>query len=712
MNVDADVIIVGAGPAGSSAAYHLARLGRRILLLEKGRFPRDKSCGDGLTRSSVRILASMGVLPKLDGARKISGSRVFMRGQGHRDFLYPQGLGEPDHGLVVPRFRLDQAICDRAVESGADLREKVLVQALVYENNVPALDVICDGVSTRLKAPVIVAADGATSRLAIQAGLADRVSRNLGIAIRSYYAGIESLQNLLKIYIPLMDPTDSFILPSYGWVFPTDRDTANIGVGIFDRRDGISVRDLMDRFLEYLQQTDSRFRGMTSQGAWLGAPLNFAFRPDRCYGNGILLVGDAAGLISPFTGEGIAYALESGQIAADAIHRNLRNSRVSPDLSDYALMLERRFLGYFETGHQSARRYLFLWHVLESTFHNEKPLFALCRKAALYPEGIGESNPSQILDDVSPLIDRGGLRVREDLLAVGELLIHALRRDWPFLARLSAAGQGDPGVPFRPALLLLLSAALKPSHVDREVLHWASCSVELGYLSALAHLSIEEEAWQTQFAEDRPANWGTMLAVMAGDFLLSKAYELSARLGGGVTLALADAMSLVSEGRVREQRSAFRQDLSEMEYLETLTLKMATLFELPCQLGAQFSAFTQEEEAAIRLFGRNLGLAFTLTDQVLEWTGKSSELGKLMSCDRNRGVYSWPVLRSLRTGGLATPTTAILEETLAEAGHYADVARESLAVFGNEPAAQTLRRLAGYAVDRKAGSNPDLRALL
>ena len=262
--------------------------------------------------------------------------------------------------------------------------------------------------------------------------------------------------------MPLTDPTDRYILPSYGWVFPTSPTTANIGVGVFERGHGVSVRELMDRFLNDLKGTGDRFRTMRPVGNWRGAPLNFAFQPERCVAPGLVLVGDAAGLISPFTGEGISYALESGKLAAEAIHRNLREDGATPDLSDYTLMLEKRYSGYFEMGRHSARRYIFFWHVLESTFHNDRPLFQLVRKAALFPEVIGESSPSQLLDDVSGLIDRGGLQVREELLAVGEILLHSIRKDWPFLARLSASGHGDPGVPFRPALLLLLIGALGP----------------------------------------------------------------------------------------------------------------------------------------------------------------------------------------------------------------------------------------------------------
>ena len=115
-------------------------------------------------------------------------------------------------------------------------------------------------------------------------------------------------------------------------------------------------------------------------GVVVGAPLRFDFHPDRCAAPGLLLVGDATGMISPFTGEGIGYALESGRLAAETVDDALNRSKDSDlNLSAYPAALGRQFTGYFETGRQSARRYQLIWHVLESTFQNETPLFDICR---------------------------------------------------------------------------------------------------------------------------------------------------------------------------------------------------------------------------------------------------------------------------------------------------------------------------------------------
>jgi flavin-dependent dehydrogenase len=223
-----------------------------VLLIDARQFPRDKSCGDGLTRPAVALLEEMGVLPELSGAQRVRGVRVTMHGRGTRDYRYP----EPSHGIVIPRLALDDILRRRTVEAGAELRERLSATRLIYSGGAVCGVELSDG--TSLRASVVLAADGAASALARDAGLS--TGAQMGFAIRGYYEGIGELDAMLEIKLPLMDPAERYLLPSYGWIFPTGPGTANIGIGLFRRLHGANLRVVMRYFVEGLRRSSSRFR--------------------------------------------------------------------------------------------------------------------------------------------------------------------------------------------------------------------------------------------------------------------------------------------------------------------------------------------------------------------------------------------------------------------------------------------------------------------
>jgi geranylgeranyl reductase family protein len=719
--LDAEVVVVGAGPGGSSAAYHLAHLGRDVLLLDKASFPRDKSCGDGVTRAGACLLKEMGVLDRFKNAQEIRGARVFMRNRGVREFLYPPGLAEPDHGLVVPRFELDHALCRHAVSAGARLWEDCQATHLIWEGDkVCGVEVLRGGERQDLHARVIIAADGAASRLARQAGLQSIAAEETGFALRGYYEPIRGLTDLLEIYMPLMDPTDRLVLPSYGWVFPTGSGRANIGVGLFQRFPGVNLRELFGRFLDQLKRSDERFSEAELIGSWRGAPLRFDFEPHRCSVNGLALVGDAAGLISPFTGEGISYALESGKMAAETIHGGLLSRPgETPDLSDYARRLSSSYVGYFETGRQSARRYQLMWHVLDNTFQNEKPVYVMARQAALFPEGVGQSYANAVMKDVSVQVEDEALPLRPDLLAISEILIETVRRDWPFLARVASVEQLAPGIPFRPSLLILLSGYTgQPS---RPALVRLGAAVDLGYLAALAQVSVEEESSTNGKNDSKPANWGNMFALMVSDFLLSKAFMLSAQVASTASQEIARSLARAVEGQVREMRNAFDPNLSPQEYLETVKLKIATIFQLPCVLGARLGGSGPLTNKNLSGYGQNLGVAYQLMEETRLVLGYESSYGGAATSRVQDGVYSLPLLLAVRNPVVGSKIYRLLDkpdinpewlaevvnlaresgaasETLEIARSYVSKAQKVLEQLPVGPARQSLHRLADYVV--------------
>jgi geranylgeranyl pyrophosphate synthase len=378
----------------------------------------------------------------------------------------------------------------------------------------------------------------------------------------------------------------------------------------------------------------------------------------------LLLVGDAAGLISPFTGEGISFALESGRCAAEVINAALSRGDVR-DLSEYGRRLGAQHAGYFELGRESARRYVLLWHVLESTFHNDKPLFALTRQAALFPEGAGEAYLATRLPNVRTEVGSLASTLRADLAAASDVLAGAVRTDWPFLARLTAVDQHDSGVPFRPALLLLLSTLCGGTSQPHAPA--LAAAVELGYLSTLAQFSVLDDS---STAGETAANWGNRFAVIVADFLLTRAYEISARSGVGVTQLIASSLATACESRAREMRHAQGARLTPLEYDEIITCKTGALFELPCLLGARLVNLSVADSNLLGTFGRHLGAAIQIAEDVRGASGVPREFSLSTDADSDDGLYGLPLLLALdRAHGAAAPLHTLLARSRSERDH-------------------------------------------
>ncbi|MCP2276143.1 geranylgeranyl reductase family [Nocardia amikacinitolerans] len=714
-----DTVVVGAGPAGCAAAYHLAVRGRRVLLLEAQRFPRAKVCGDALTQRAVRILADMGVLDSLPPAQRMRGARIHMRGRGWRDFDYAAYRGADSHCLVVPRVVLDEAICARAVAVGAELWEEAAVTAPIIESGrVVGVRVGRRGRLIDVRASVVIAADGARSRLARTAGLLRE--GDLGIGIRGYLTELDGMLDRQEIFLPLDDVGGRDLLPSYGWINPTGAKEANIGVGLFGPGYEHRAQDVLHSFVTRLRGSRAAFADGRLRGGWAAAPFRLDFSPDRCVADGILLVGDAAGLVNPFTGEGISYALESGRTAAEVVDRALVRDPLRPDLLDYALLLEHSYSGWLAAGRRSSHRYQFVWRVLESTFDSERVPFALCRRAVLLPEGLGELRAHRSIDDVAALM-APGMDVRADLLGVGDLMTSAVRDEWPFLARLVTSGRGEPGVPLRPALLLLLTSCFGDRGAGARI--ELGASVELGALAALVQLGVENTSTPH-------SSWGNRFAILVSDLLMAKSLHL-AILGGQPALQLiSNAVTRVCTGRIRERRHAFDVRMTENQHMSLMEMQTASAFELPCRLGALTTGADPKHAAALADYGRALGVAYRLTEDIRTLTEVTEPRDETALAGLRDGALTHSMLAALRhqpDGRLARlirdgssiaddidEIAAIVEEsgaldvTRALAREYADRAADALAVLPEHPARASLFALTDYAVTRHVPQRPDL----
>ena len=353
---DADVIVVGAGPAGSTTAYYLAQAGLDVLMLEKSTFPREKVCGDGLTPRGVRALVAMGIsVSEQDGWVRNKGLRVI--GAGKRlELPWPELSSYPGYGLVRPRTDLDQMLARRAQQAGARLLEGVTVTGPVLDERTGRIAGVAakeaDG-ERAYRARVIVAADGNSSRLSVGMGLRKRDDRPLGVAVRTYYQSPRHDDDYLESWLDLWD--GDRLLPGYGWIFGMGDGTSNVGLGLLNTSAAFGHTDYHALLRKWLEGMPAEW-GFTEENRTQpirGAALPMGFNRTPHYYRGLLLAGDAGGMVNPFNGEGIAYAMESGEILARTIAQALARARRTETervLAGYPRALAQAYGGYYSVG--------------------------------------------------------------------------------------------------------------------------------------------------------------------------------------------------------------------------------------------------------------------------------------------------------------------------------------------------------------------------
>ncbi|GIJ37140.1 geranylgeranyl reductase family protein [Micromonospora andamanensis] len=358
---DADVIVVGAGPGGSATAYHLARHGVRVLLLEKTGFPREKVCGDGLTPRAVRQLIRMGVDTSPEaGWLHNRGLRVI--GGGVRlELDWPDLASFPNYGLVRTRLDFDDLLAQRAVSAGAKLRTSVNVIGPVLDGDGRVIGVQGedgpDKAPVSFHAPLVVAADGVSGRFPLALGLAKREDRPIGVAVRRYYRSeARHDDDYLESWLELRAKGTNELLPGYGWIFGLGDGRVNVGLGILNSSSAFGKTNYRRLLTDWLANTPPEW-GMTdetnAEGSILGAALPMGFNRVPHYTRGVMLVGDSGGMVNPFNGEGIAYAMESGELAAEvAVQALARPAGIEREraLMAYPQELKTRFGGYYRLG--------------------------------------------------------------------------------------------------------------------------------------------------------------------------------------------------------------------------------------------------------------------------------------------------------------------------------------------------------------------------
>lgn len=367
----AEVIVVGAGPGGSATAAYLAAHGLDVVLLEKASFPRDKVCGDGLTPRAVRELISLGVpIPEEEGWHRTKGLRI-LGGGVRMELDWPGSSTFPPFGLVRTRMDLDEILARHAASRGARLHEGMNVQGPVLDHRghicgvtakVMGPDGRATGEKREFRAPVVVAADGNSSRLSLSMDRPKRDDRPMGVAVRTYYSTPRHDDDYIESWLELWtkgDQGEDVLMPGYGWIFPLGNGTANVGLGILDTAEAFGTfdyRDVLRRWVDAMPQE----WGMgpdTQLGPVRGAALPMCFNRQPLYERGLLLAGDSGGMVNPFNGEGIAEAMEAGrhsaEIIASALARRTPGEREAV-LQSYPRVMKESLGGYYTLGRHFA----------------------------------------------------------------------------------------------------------------------------------------------------------------------------------------------------------------------------------------------------------------------------------------------------------------------------------------------------------------------
>ncbi len=372
-SIDADVLIVGAGPAGCAAATYLARAGWRVLLVDRASFPRDKTCGDGLTPRAIAALEALGALERIVSlAHRITGARLFSPSGHQLHVRFAEHLDGllPPFGLVVPRFRLDDALRMHAVAQGARFLGRYKATGPLPSPGEAGVVGLHKGRRRDLRARLVILATGASLPLLRAYGFLDRMPPTVSAA-RGYWEGVQGAEDAFEFYF------DRRLRRGYAWLFPLGQGRANIGIGLFPSREeriGSAARLLPD-FLEDHPVLRERLRRARLASPIKGYPLRTDFPHHPVVKPGVMLVGEACGLVNPVTGEGIDLALESGLLAARVADEALRAEEIPHrSLARYQRALNDAFAGFF-------REMRFLLRVATGP----RALDILIRKAACRP---------------------------------------------------------------------------------------------------------------------------------------------------------------------------------------------------------------------------------------------------------------------------------------------------------------------------------------
>lgn len=313
-----DVIVAGAGPAGSSAATFLSRQGLKTLILDKAVFPRDKVCGDCLAPQALYWLNELGcvddVLNYADSY--IKSGDVFLDGKYMFTGDFPQDTIYPGFCTLLERTTLDHIMVKNAVKSGAIFKPGSLVKEIVIKNDCVEVNAVSDGINIVFKGKILIGADGANSVVSRSLGNVLREGTT-AVSVRAYYEDVDIELSKIRIYL------DERFFPGMGWVFADNKGKANIGIGYINDKRFSSNESLKKTFNDFINKDLKKYLKKSKQVSPVAGWWASFFRPKTLVADRVLLIGDAANLADPVNGAGIHKAMESAYVASQAIAQSV-----------------------------------------------------------------------------------------------------------------------------------------------------------------------------------------------------------------------------------------------------------------------------------------------------------------------------------------------------------------------------------------------------